>query len=98
MIFVPDNGCMDKIPLIKYEVNWETGEVQHYPMTNFDGIAYNELNRFMLGNIRDYNDIDLDGLKIGERFTHVKITVGDIVSRGSSLSDIDAQLLSLKKI
>ena len=98
MIFVPDNECMDKIPLIKYEVNEESGEVQRYPMTNFDGLAYNELNRFMLGNIRDYNDIDLDGLEIGERFTHVKITVGDIVSSGNSLSDIRGTLLGLKKI
>lgn len=98
MIFVPDNECMDKIPLIMYKVNDENGMVQHYLMCNFDGIAYNELNRFTFGNIRDYNDIDLDGLEIGERFTRVKITVGDIVSRGSSLSDIEAKLLSLKKI
>lgn len=98
MIFVPDNECMDKIPLIKYGVNWETGEVQHYTMTNFDGLAYNDLNRFTLGNILDYNDIDLDGLEIGERFTRVKITIGSIVSRGSQLSNIEAKLLGLEKI
>lgn len=98
MRFVPDNECVDKIPVMKYEVNEVKGAVKHYPMGNFNGTAYNDINLFSLGNIRDYSDIDLDGLEIGERFTHVKITIGDIVSRGDSSSDIDAKLLSLEKI
>ncbi len=96
--FVPDNECVDKIPVMKYEVNEAKGAVKHYPMGNFNGTAYNDINLFSLGNIRDYSDIDLYGLEIGERFTHVKITIGDIVSRGDSSSDIDAKLLSLEKI
>lgn len=96
--FVPDNECIDKIPVIKYEVNEDNGAVQHHTRGNFNSTAYNDINLFSLGNIRDYSDIDLDGLEVGERFTHVKITIGDIVSSGGSLSDIDAKLLGLKKI
>lgn len=96
--FVPDNECVDRIPLIKYEVNEDSAEVQHSPMGNWDSNAYSDINMFSLGNIHDY-DIDLDGLEVGERFTHVKITIGDIVSSGdTSFSDIDAKLLSLEKI
>ncbi len=96
--FVPDNECSDKIPVLKYEVSEENGAVQHSPMGNFNGTAYNDINLFSLGNIHDYSDIDLDGLEVGERFTRVKITIGDIVSSGSNLSRIDAKLLSLEKI
>lgn len=96
--FVPDNECVDKIPVLKYEVNEENGAVQHSPMGNSSGTAYNDINLFSLGNIHDYSDIDLDGLEVGERFTRVKITIDDIVSSGSNLSRIDAKLLSLEKI
>ncbi len=97
IIFVPDNEYADKIPVVKYEVNVEDAKVQHCPTGNFDGVAYNDINRFTLGNIYDY-DIDLDGLEEGERFTRVKITIGDIVSYGTNLSDIDAKLLSFERI
>ncbi len=96
--FVPDNEFVDKIPIIKYSVNEEKNVVEHSPMSNCDSNAYNDFNRFSLGNLHDY-DIDLDGLEEGERFTHVKITIGDIVSMGLTyFADIDAKLLSLEKI
>lgn len=96
--FVPDNECVDKIPVMKYEVNEENGEIQHCPIGNWDSNAHNDVNRFSLGNIYDY-DIDLDGLEPGERMTHVKITIGDIFSEGSAyFAEIDAKLLALEKI
>lgn len=96
--FVPDNECVDKIPIIKYEVNEDSGAVQHSLTGNWDSNAYNDINRFSLGNLHDYN-IDLDGLEVGERFTRVKITIGNIVSIGNEyFADIDAKLLSLEKI
>ena len=96
--FVPDNECVDKIPIIKYEVNEDSGAVQHSLTGNWDSNAYNDINRFSLGNLHDY-DIDLDGLEVGERFTRVKITIGNIVSIGNTyFADIDAKLLSLEKI
>ena len=59
--FVPDNEFVDKIPIIKYGVNVEKNVVEHSPMCNWDSNAYNDFNRFSLGNLQDYY-IDLDGL------------------------------------
>lgn len=99
MRFVPDNEYVGMIPLMKYEVDLEKCAVQHSPMCNYNSNAYNDISMFSLGSIHDYNNIDLDGVEVGERFTHVKITIGDIVSRGlCGSADIDAKLLSIKKI
>ncbi|MCM1164449.1 MAG: hypothetical protein NC299_00095 [Lachnospiraceae bacterium] len=96
MRLVLDNECAGLIPLMKYEVVEDA--VLHYTHGNWDGNGYGDYNMFSLGNIHDY-DIELDGLEIGEHNVHVRITVGDIVSRGSSgFSEVDARVLSLERI
>lgn len=95
--FVPDNECVGKIPVVKYAVNEESAAVQHYPRET-DGVTYGDIDAFLLDIIHDY-DVDPDALEEGERFTHVKITIGDIVSTGTAyISEINAKLLGIEKI
>ncbi|MDE7230443.1 MAG: hypothetical protein K2N56_08190 [Oscillospiraceae bacterium] len=83
--FYPDGGCVSKIPSARYgfdDGNRELG-VFHYASSGFG--AYGELNQIVLGNMYDYGNVDFDGLKPGDTFVRVKITIKDpVISGGGS--------------
>ena len=74
LYFFPDSKSSTAIPDISYHWDSDEGELYYeyfISYAGFYGICYG------LGNMNDY-DIDLDGLKPGDDFVKVKVTLGDI--------------------
>ena len=82
--FYPDGNSVSKLPVIQYSFDMDLG-LHHLAYSCYG--SYGEYDKIVLGNMSNY-DIDFDGLKPGDDFVRVKITIKNpVVTNGNVIGE-----------